>query len=231
VRFARDQAGVEIVHHVVRRHQAAIEIWPPRVQVTFRDERSVNPADTMIRFEAKVLNACSTTVSWEVLGPGGGPGVGSIDSTGLYSAPPWASGLDGATDVVVATLIEDPLRTAYAWVTLAGEGPWPVPAPIIRLRPKTAYVYYPSGDDNAYMDSSNTMQFFRAQLTNSVNQVVEWRVDGVLQAGQTEPVFLYQAAGTGAPRLVTVEARLPGEPAAVDSAKLMLTNYSWPGLH
>ena len=222
---------VEVVHHVTRRHRPEVEVWPPRAKVTFRDERSTNPANTMVRFEAKVFNVCSTAVKWEVLDPAGGPGAGSIDATGLYSAPLWANGLDGSTDLVVATLVEEPLRTAYAWVTLAGQGPWPVPVPLLQLRPKTAYIYYPSGDDNAYIDSSNTMQFFRAQLVNSPSQVVEWRVDGVLQAGQAEPVFQYKAAGAGVSKLVTVQARVPGEPTAVDSAKLMLTNYHWPGLH
>ena len=222
---------VEVVHHVARRHRAEVEVWPPRAQVTFSDERSANPADTMIRFEAKVLNACSTAVKWAVLHPHGGPGAGSIDSTGLYSAPPWASGLNGATDVVVATLVEDPLRIAYAWVTLAGEGPWPVAVASIEILPKTAYLYYPSGEDNAYIDSSNTMQFFRALLRDSPTQIVQWSVDGVVQAGQTEQIFLYQLSGAGAPREVTVEARIPGVPTAVDSAKVMQTNYYWPGLH
>lgn len=230
MRHARHRP-VEVVHHVTRRHRAEVEVWPPRAQLTFSDERSANPADAMIRFEAKVLNACSTTVKWAVLDPGGGPGAGSIDSTGLYSAPAFASGLNGATDVVVATLVEDPLRTAFAWVTLAGEGPWPVPVATIEILPKTAYLYYPSGDDNAYIDSSNTMQFFRALLRDSPTQVVQWSVDGVVQAGQTEEIFLYQLSGAGAPKEVTVEARIPGVATAVDSAKVMTTNYYWPGLH
>lgn len=221
----------EVVHHVTRHHRAEVEVWPPRAQLTFSDERSANPADTMIRFEAKVLNACSTSVKWAVLDPAGGPGAGTIDETGLYSAPAYASGLNGATDVVVAALVEDPLRTAYAWVTLAGQGPWPAPVPTIEILPKTAYLYYPSGEDNAYIDSSNTMQFFRVLLRDSPSQVVQWSVDGVVQAGQTEEIFLYQLTGAGAPKEVTVEARIPGVATAVDSAKVMQTNYYWPGLH
>jgi hypothetical protein len=220
-----------VVHHVTRRHRAELEVWPPRAALTFQDERSANPADTMIRFEATVLNACSTAVKWDVRDATGGPGAGTIDSTGLYNAPLFSSGLNGATDVVVATLVEDPLRTAYAWVTLAGEGPWPAPLPALELLPKTVYLYYPSGHDNAYIDPSNTMQFFTAQIVNSPSGVVEWLVDGVVQAGQTEPVFLYQLAGAGAQKEVTVEARIPGEPSATDTAKVMQTNYDWPGLH
>jgi hypothetical protein len=222
---------VEVIHHVTRRHRAEVEVWPPRAQLTFSDERAANPADTMTRFEARVLNACSTEVKWAVLSPGGGPGAGSIDATGLYQAPAFASGLNGATDVVVAALVEDPLRTAFAWVTLAGDGPWPKAVPTIEILPKTAYLYYPSGEDNAYIDSSNTMQFFRVLLRDSPTQVVQWSVDGVVQAGQTGDIFLYRLSGAGAPKEVTVEARISGVATAVDSAKVMQTNYYWPGLH
>ena len=221
----------EIVHHVVRQHRPELEVWPARAEVTFLDERAANPADRRVRFEATVLNACSTEVRWDVLSPTGGAGHGSIDSTGLYTAPDYAVGLDGATDVVTATLVEDPLRTAYAWVTLAGEGPWPVPAPAIEVRPKTAFLYYPGGHDNAYIDASNTMQFFRARIRNSAAHQVEWRVDGVVQAGETAEIFLYKLSGSGSPKEVTVEARIAGSPGVADSAKVMQINYDWPGLH
>jgi hypothetical protein len=231
VRHGRRHATVEVVHHVERRHRSEIEVWPPRAELTFSDERSANPADTRLRFEVTVINAWSTEVRWAVLDPAGGPGAGSIDDTGLYSAPAYAGGLDGHTDVVTATLAEDPLRTAYAWVTLTGQGPWPVPSPAIEVRPKTVYLYYPQGHDNAYIDASNTMQFFRAQLRDSPVHQVEWRVDGVLQAGETTNVFLYRVVGAGALKKVTIEARIPGEPTAVDRAQVMQINYDWPGLH
>ena len=222
---------VEVVHHVSRRHRSEVEVSPARATVTFRDERSASPADTRIRFEATVLNACNTAVRWEVLDPAGGPGAGSIDDTGLYSAPDFAAGLDGHTDVVAATLVEDPLRTAYAWVTLVGQGPWPAPVPRIELRPKTAYLYYPNGHDNAFIDASNTMQFFRAQVRDSPTNVVEWRVDGVVQPGETGELFLYRVFGAGAPKKVRIEARISGVAGVADRAEVMQINYDWPGLH
>jgi hypothetical protein len=226
----RAQPAVEVIRHVTRHARPELEIWPPRAEVTFSDERSANPANTMLRFEATVFNACSTTVRWEVLDPEGQPGAGSIDQTGLYRAPAFEDSLNGTTDVVTATLVEDPLRTAYAWVTLAGVGPWPTPAPRLQLVPKTAYLYYPDGHDNDYIDSSNTMQFFRVLIRDSPSQVVQWSVDGVVQGGQTGDVFLYEVSGSGAPKKVTVRAQVQGEPTAVDTATVMLTNYSWPGL-
>jgi len=230
MRPCRRHGQVEVIHHVTRQHRPEIEVWPPRAEVTFQDERSANPADCFVRFEATVLNACSTAVRWDVLAPTGGPGAGSVDPTGLYSAPAFSSGLDGATDVVVATLVEDTLRTAYAWVTLVGEGPWPVPAPAIEVRPKTAFLYYPSGHDNSYIDASNTMQFFRARIRNSPAHQVEWRVDGAVQA-ETSDIFLFRLFGAGATKEVTVEARIAGTPAAADSARVVQINYDWPGLH
>ena len=122
--------------------------------------------------------------------PGGGPGAGSIDSTGLYTAPDFSAGLDGHTDVVVATLVEDPLRKAFAWVTLVGRGPWPVPVPTIQVTPKLANLYYPSGHDNEYIDPSNTWQLFRARIRDSDETQVDWRVDGALQSGHARHVPL-----------------------------------------
>jgi hypothetical protein len=222
---------VEIVHHVTRRHRAEVEVSPARATATFADERAANPADTFVRFEATTFNACNTAVRWQVLNASGGPGAGTIDRTGLYAAPDYAPGLDGHTDVVVATLVEDPLRTAFAWVTLVGEGPWPAVEPTIQLRPKTAYLYYPGGHDNAYIDPSNTMQFFRAQIRDSGTTAVEWRVDGVVQAGETGELFLYKVTGSGGQKLVRVEARISGMAAVKDTAEVMQINYDWPGLH
>lgn len=202
---------------------------PPRVELTFGDERAANPASSRARFEATVLNACSTDVRWEVLDPGGGPGAGSIDSTGLYTAPDFSAGLDGHTDVVVATLVEDPLRKAFAWVTLVGRGPWPVPVPTIQVTPKLANLYYPSGHDNEYIDPSNTWQLFRARIRDSDETQVDWRVDGVLQSGHAD-TFLYRVTGSGGTKAVTIEARIHGETAA-DTARVRQINYDWPGLH
>ena len=77
----------EVTHHVVARHQVEIEIFPPRVELAFRDERFVNPINTQYRFEARVFNS-RLGASWQVLNPAGGPGAGTIDSQGLYQAGP-----------------------------------------------------------------------------------------------------------------------------------------------
>ena len=122
-------------HHVVCRHQVEIEVWPPRGEVHFRDDWTANPASAQIRFEAQVYNS-SQGFTWDVRGMGGGPGQGTIDASGLYRAPPKGALASGTTELVVATSREEPLRKAFAWVTLVGLGPRPVAAPEVAVFPR-----------------------------------------------------------------------------------------------
>jgi hypothetical protein len=221
-------AGIDIVHHVVCRHQVEIEVWPARATVYFQDERWIDPVNTQIRFEAIIYNAQSG-VSWQVLAPDGGAGAGSIDATGLYRAPPKAALASGATDLVVATVREDPLRKASAWVTLVGLGPAPAPLPRIEIWPKRRTLYYRSGLDSAFIDDRNKMQIFRAFLSHSPTPQVRWLVNGVAQAG-TDSWFLYNAPANGAGAVVTVAAQINALPAVQDDARIVLENYDWPGI-
>ncbi|MGH6879826.1 hypothetical protein [Hypericibacter sp.] len=221
-------AITEVTHHVVARHQVEIEISPPRVELAFRDERFVNPINTQVRFEAKVYNS-RRGASWEVLSPAGGPGAGSIDPQGLYRAPNKGGLASPFTDLVVATALEDPLRKAFAWVTVIGIGPEPAPTPVIEIWPKRATLYYAQGDHNAYIDDSNKMQLFEARLSHTAGTAIEWLVDGVLQAG-TAPTFLYKMPNLGGTHLATVRARVQAQPGVSDDAKVLQLNYVWPGL-
>jgi hypothetical protein len=221
-------AITEVTHHVVARHQVEIEISPPRVELAFRDERFVNPINTQYRFEATVYNS-RRGAGWEVLSPAGGPGAGSIDAQGLYQAPNKGALASPFTDLVVATALEDPLRKAFAWVTVIGIGPEPAPAPAIEIWPKRATLYYAQGDHNAYIDDSNKMQLFETRLSHTAGTAVEWLVDGVLQAG-TAPTFLYKMPNLGGTHLATVRARVQAQPGLFDDAKVLQLNYVWPGL-
>lgn len=214
-----------VVHHVTRRHRAGLEVWPPRATVAFRDEHGANPANTVQRLEAFVVNARSSAVRWEVHAPGGGAGVGAIDATGLYRAPDWAPGLSGRTDVVAATLVEDPLRTAYAWIALVGDGPAPALMPRILVRPKHAYLYHPAGADNSFIDASNTMQIFRASVHDAPAGPIAWRVDGALRP-ETGDQLLFRLTGSGGVGGHEVRAEVPG---ASDTARVTTINYDWPG--
>jgi hypothetical protein len=222
------QPPIDIVHHVVCRHQVEVEVMPARATLYWRDEGWIDPTDTQIRFDAVVYNA-DTGVTWQVLAPDGSPGKGMIDPSGLYRAPDKGTLPSGTTDIVIATARADPLRKAFAWVTLVGLGPAPAPVPRIEIWPKRSTLYYRTGANNDYMDVSNKQQLFRAFLTNAPDQQVRWTVDGAVQIG-TEPWLLYQAPNVGGEALVTVRAQVVAAPLAQDDAKIILLNYNWPGL-
>lgn len=221
-------SGLRIVHHAICRHRVEVEVRPAEAELYFQDERWIDPIDIQIRFEAVVYNA-DTGVIWEVLAPGGGPGAGTIDATGLYLAPNKGALASGTTDIVVATARADPLRKAYAFVTLVGLGPLPAPQPAIDIWPKSRTLYYATGADNSYIDDSNKMQLFQAFPRNSAGGGVTWRVDGAVQGGN-DVFFLYAAPNIGATAEHTVSAEIQGVPAVADAAKVIVLNYLWPGL-
>ena len=224
------QPTYHVFHDFVCQHQLEVEVWPANADVYFRNERHVDPVNTQVRFQASVYNGSTSKVNWDVQDIAGNPGAGGIDLTGLYVAPPKGTFSHGLTDIVIATAAESPFRKAYAFVTLIGDGPEPLPLPTIELFPQQVYLYYPQGHDNAYIDSSNTQQMFRASARHT-GSPIQWLVDGVVQpSAGSDPWFLYQVTATGSHKVVTVSARLSAQPSIVDEAKVVQINYAWPGL-
>jgi hypothetical protein len=221
----------EVVHHMICCHRVEVAVQPPRAELYFHDERWIDPIDTQLRFEAVVYNS-DRGVTWQVFAPDGGPGQGTIDATGLYQAPNKGELPSGTTDVVVVTARADPLRKAFAWVTLVGLGPLPAPAPRIEIWPKRITLYYWTNDDNAYMDSSNKMWVFRAFPRHVSNPAVQWATTlGAVVAGAPDSGFgIYTAPNNGATTVATVTAALVADPTVTDDAKVDLLNYVWPGL-
>jgi hypothetical protein len=218
---------VGAVHHrILCRHRVEIEVWPARAEVNFQDEWTANPIDTQVRFEAQVYNSDQGHL-WEVRDINGNPGQGTIDAGGLYRAPPKGALGSGTTEIVVATAREDRLRKAFAWVTLIGTGPRPAAVPTVAIWPKRVDLYYLQGANNNYIDDCNKECRFSATAYDSAAQI-EWLVNGALQ-GTTGPWFFYQAPNSGGPALVTVRARLQGQPGVFDDAKILQRNYNWPG--
>jgi hypothetical protein len=226
--LALSSPRLEIVHDMVCRHRVEVEIQPPRAQLYFADERYIDPIDTQARFEAVVYNA-DGGVRWQVRAPDGGPGAGTIDATGRYRAPNKGTLASGATDIVTATANDDPLRVAFAWVTLVGLGPLPAVTPQIDISPARVTLYYQSGEDNAYISDCNKLRLFQATLFDSADTAVLWLVNGVAQPG-TDPWFLYRAPNTGATAEVTVTARIASLPTVTTDARIVLLNYFWPAL-
>lgn len=222
-----------VVHELESRHQVEVEIWPARAEVYFRDERFVNPANTQVRFDAVVYNSPSGRVTWEVKSVAGGPGAGSIDPSGLYTAPPKGPYSHGLTDLVVATSADDPFRKAYASVALIGFGPELAPLPTVEIFPKQAYIYFNSGHHNEYIDESNRQQRFLASLRNlrpGTAPDVEWLVGTDPNPKDSpSPYFMLKPAHiAGSP--TTVTARLASDHNIKDTAIVYLLNYDWPGI-
>ena len=217
----------DVYHQIVYRHQVEIEVWPARAEVHFADDWTANPATAQVRFEAQVYNS-SQGHSWAVLNIAGGPGQGTIDASGLYRAPPKSGLASGTSELVVATSREDPLRKATAWVTLVGLGPKPAKAAEVAIFPRRANLYYRSGANNNMIDEGNKVRQFEATVFNTGAQV-EWLVNNAPQ-GVVGPWFLYQTPAAGAPTLITVRARLQGDPGVFAEAKVLQLNYDWPGV-
>jgi hypothetical protein len=216
---------------MICRHQVEVAVQPPSAELYFHDERWIDPIDTQIRFEAVVYNS-DRGVTWQVLAPDGAPGRGTIDATGLYQAPDTGTLASGTTDVVVATARADPLRKAFAWVTLVGLGPLPAPAPRIEIWPRLVTLYYWSNDDNAYIDDSNKMWVFRAFPSHAASPAVNWSTTlGSIVPGSPDSTWgSYTAPNTGGTAEATVTVALAADPTVTDDARVVLLNYNWPGL-
>lgn len=219
-------------HRIVCQHQIEIEVWPASAEVYLQDERFTDPVNTQVRFEAAVFNAPNAEVRWEVLALDGGPGRGSVDATGLYAAPA-KGGLDnGLTETVVATAIADPMRRAFAYVTLVGRGPEPPPRPELLILPQRVNLYYrqdTAGAKNEWMDDSNKRQVFRAVVKDS-DSALKWYVNGGLQAEQSWLFYYEPASNFGSATPVTIRAELASDATVQAEAKVVLVNYEWPGI-
>ena len=223
----------DVYHHIICRHQVEIEVWPPRAEVHFRDDWTANVATAQVRFEAQVYNSSQGYV-WDVRDINGGPGQGTIDASGLYRAPPKGGLASGTTELVVASSREDPLRKAFAWVSLVGLGPRPAKAAEVAIFPRRINLYYGQDFKNAMIDDCNKRCQFQAIAFNTGDQV-EWWVnvqqpplpDNFVWKG-AGPWFLYETPPNGATSVITVRAQLQNNSAVFDDAKVSQLNYHWP---
>ena len=116
------------------------------------------------QFTAQVTGTTNTSVAWSVDGVNGGNStVGTISSTGNYTAP----GIPG-THTVTATSVADPKKSASAKVTVNASTQVSV-----TISPTTATI------------NVNSTQQFTAQVTGTTNTSVTWSVDGITGGNST----------------------------------------------
>lgn len=118
------------------------------------------------QFTAAVANTSNTAVTWSVNTiPGGDATVGTISSTGLYTAP---AVVPASAVTVRATSAADPTISGAASVTVQ-----PPPPPVVTISPATASV------------NAGQTQQFSANVTGAANTAVSWSVNNVIGGNVT----------------------------------------------
>jgi RHS repeat-associated protein len=168
---------------------------------------SVAPADVTLyggqtaQFTATLNNATNTAVAWTI----SPAGVGTISSTGLYSAP--SSFTTGQTVTITATSQADNTESATAIITL------------------TPYIYVTLSPTSAILPSGQTQQF-TATVVDTNNQNVTWAISPT-GAGTINSSGLYTApASVISLQTVTVTATSQADATKSASAAVTLTPIS-----
>ena len=160
----------------------------PMGSVTISPTNATLAVGGMQQFTATVVNETNTGVTWSVDGvSGGNTTVGTINSNGLYTAPPSAG-----THTVTATSVADTSKSASAAVSVIS----------MTISPQTASLT-PLGT-----------QQFTATVQGTTNTSVTWSVDGVSggnnTVGTVSNAGLYTAPATMGTHTVTAtSAALP----------------------
>ena len=185
---------------------------PPPVSV------AVSPSGTSVQvghgmqFTATVQNSAVTTVTWMVNGvTGGNSAVGTISSSGFYTAP---SAMPSPANVLVqASSTVAPSAVGSASVNITS----PPPPVSVSVSPVSASVQVGHG-----------MQF-AATVQNATVTTVTWMVNGI--PGGNSAVGTISASGfftapsaTPSPAAVTVQASSTVAPSAVGSASVTITS-------
>lgn len=157
------------------------------------------------QFTATVTGSTNTAVTWAVSGtPGGNANVGTISTTGLYTAPTILPA--SVTQVITATSQADTSKLASAAVTLTA------PTITILISPTSASV--PAG---------GTQQFTATVTSTNNNTAVTWSVTGCTVAancGTVSSTGLYTAPLSPPQESITVTATSVSDPAFTASAPI-----------
>lgn len=157
------------------------------------------------QFSAAVGNAFNTTVTWSV----SPAGAGSVDGTGLYTAPAAITTQQSVT--VTATSVVDPTKSASALITL-------MPPIQVSVAPSSAKLY------------ASQQQQFTATVINTSNSAVNWTISPA-GAGTVDSNGLYTAPATiNSQQTVTLTATSVADPTKSASATVtLLPLCTWNG--
>ena len=180
---------------------ALITITPPAVTVNLFPTSTTISAGQQQQFTATVTNTGNTAVAWS-LNP---PGVGAIDSTGLYTAPSTLAAQQ--TIAVTATSLADSTQTALALITVQP----PVP-PIASVAPGTA----PVGVTQTVTITGNSTRFVQGQTQVSFGTSVA--VSNVVVLSPTQVTASILPSFTAAPGLVGVTVTTDGSSVSLANA-------------
>ncbi|SEM45424.1 hypothetical protein SAMN05444354_11722 [Stigmatella aurantiaca] len=165
------------------------------VQVSLSPERTQIHVAGTVRFTATVTGTANTAVTWSVTEANGG----TIDATGLYTAP-----TAGGTFHVVATSVADPEKKATATVT---------------VEPELAPVSVSISPESVDLRTGGT-QAFTATVTGPANTAVSWSV-AETGGGTLDASGLYTAPAT--PGTYHVVATSVADPSQSASATVHVT--------
>lgn len=186
----------------------SVQITPPSITV---GTNSVTP------FTATVNGAGLQTVQWQVNGlPGGAPEIGTIDSSGNYTAPQFVPIPANVTITAIANA--DNTRSGTAAVDITGT-----------LYPAIVYMS-PTG--TAYVQKNTQLQL-SAGITGPADTSVIWQVNGVPNGNSTVGTITPGANGSAVynapavvpnPSTVSVQAVSHAEPNRSNSVAVALSN-------
>ena len=180
----------------------AVQILPTKT--------TLHPNDTQ-QFTVTVTGTSNTAVMWEVNNQAGGNStVGTISSSGLYTAP--ANIPNPSTVTVTAVSQADSTKSASATVAIVSTS-----MVVVTVSPSPATV------------AANGAQQFTATVTGTVNTAVTWEVNNITGGNSTVGTIstsgLYTApANVPNPSIVTVTAVSQADPTKSGSAQVTIVS-------
>jgi hypothetical protein len=187
---------------------------PPPVTVTVSPASAQPFTGDQVHFTANVQNATSPAVTWQVnTMPNGNSTIGTIDSSGVYTAP--SSAPTPPTVTIAAVLQSDSSKAGYASVNIIS----PSSIKSLTVSPKLSSV-----------TTSQTLQLqvTAAGVTNNLNNFVNWTVGcapvGNCSTGTIDQSGLFRPPNVASHQMIL--ASLIANPSVRDLANIEVTDFA-----